>query len=366
MHNKISNNVGFYLLLLFALTVTVYPAASYVIAAAVALIWIFDVLIFRDVELIELPLFLPVIAFAIFSVIALAVAVVLGRTFVLAYVGPLMSFSLIVPGFIMSGEKRKMIVWSLIAGVMLAAGFDLISWWNNTSGSAGPVYRPGQPVSFMVGLVFCILIAFYAEAQSLREKLFLGFITLPLAGAAALSFDRSIALVVAFVVVVIGVFKDRTALIPLAVAFVILFSGALGINYYIERDFSLRDYGTFVASPADVLDQDREVTDQAAFYGVGTAPVREGQSTGQDKAFFFNLVEDSGPPSLILFLWIVVVQAIQSLARTRKTILPEVKTFHLGILLVLGAVVIMNLYGMAFHFPSTILATALLLGMTEA
>jgi hypothetical protein len=156
MYNKISNNVGFYFLLLFALTITVLPALSYLLAVAITLIWLLDVLIFRDIELIGQPLFFPIIGFAVFSIIVLTISEICGGIYSLAFVGPLLMFSLIMPGFVISGEKRKMILWSFIAGVVLASGLDIISWWGETSGFAAAAYHPGLPLSFLVALAFCI------------------------------------------------------------------------------------------------------------------------------------------------------------------------------------------------------------------
>ena len=365
MYNKRLSNAGFYMLLLFAFLVTVWPQASYYLAIAIFLIWLSDSIIFRDVELVELPLFYPILAFNVVLILAWALSQLNGINFPYVGVGLLTLFYFIIPGFVMSGERRKMVLWSFIAGVVLVSGFHLITWWDNASGIKIATYWPGYPLMFQIALVLCILLAFFAEAEDLREKLFLGLVALPPTLTAILTLDKAVILVIILGILVVGIFRDRIILIPTAIAVLILFSGVFGISYEIEKKITPREYLEFVRSPLKEIQKNHKVIEQAQFFGDDADPTAAATASNVEDSFFLMMLKDAGPPALIIFLWIIVEQARGSLSRQKKVLPREGRAHHLGVLLVLAAMIIMNLYSSAFEHGSAVLAVWMIVGMTE-
>ena len=365
MYNKRLGNAGFYLLLLFAFLVTVWPGASYYLAIAIFFIWLSDTIIFHDVELVELPLFYPILAFNVVLILAWALSQLNGINFPYVGVGLLALFYFIVPGFVMSGERRKMVLWSFIAGVVLVSGFHLITWWDNASGIRIATNGPGYPLMFQIALVFCILLAFFAETEDLREKLFLGLVALPPALTAFLTLDKAVILVIIFGILMVGIFRDRIILIPTALAVLILFSGIFGISYDIEKRITPKQYLEFVLSPMNDILKNHKAIEQAKFFGLDANSTAATTASNVKDSFFLKLLKDAGAPALIIFMWIIVEQVGGSLSRQKKAKSREARAHHLGVLLVLAAIIIMNLYSSAFEYGSAVLATWMIVGMTE-
>jgi hypothetical protein len=365
MYNKRLSNAGFYLLLLFAFLVNVWPQASYYLAIAIFLIWLSDTIIFREVELVELPLFYPILGFNVVLILAWALAQLNGINFPYFGVGLLTLFYFIVPGFVMSGERRKMVLWSFIAGVVLVSGLHLITWWDNASGIQVGTNWPRYPLMFQIALVLCVLLAFFAEAEELKEKLFLGLVAFPPALTAILTLDKAVILVIIFSILVVGIFRDRIILIPTALAALILFSGVFGISYNIEKRITPIEYLEFVRSPLNEIQKNHKVIEQAQFFGVDANPTAAATASNVEDSFFLKMLRDAGPPVLIVFLWIIVEQTRGSLSRQKKALSREARAHHVGVLLVLAAIIIMNLYSSAFEYGSAVLAAWMIVGMTE-
>ena len=365
MYNKRLGNAGFYLLLLFAFLITVWPRASYYLAIGIFLLWLSDTVIFHEVELSEMPLFYPILIFNVFLILAGGLSLINGIYSPYIAVGLLSLIYFIVPGFVMSGERRKMVLWSFIAGVVLTSGIQLITLWGNASEIQTAPFWPGHPLMFQIALSLCILIAFFAEAEDLREKLFLGLVALPPALTAILTLDKAVILVIIVGILLVGIFRDRTILIPAALAVVILFSGIFGISYDIEKKITPREYLAFVLSPINEIYNNNDVIKQAQFFGDDAIPSNAVRKSNVEESFFLKMLRDVGPPALIVFLWIFVEQARGSFSRQKKILPSETRAHHLGVLLILTAIVIMNLYSSAFEYGAPVLESWMIIGMSE-
>ena len=101
------------------------------------------------------------------------------------------------------------------------------------------------------------------------------------------------------------------------------------------------------------------------FFGLGAESADGPRERTRPKSYFIHLITSVGPPSLILFIWIMVEQARRDLAKFRKVSLRETRAYHLGALLTVVAMLIMNIDGSTFDSGSPILAFWMILGMSE-
>jgi hypothetical protein len=357
--------IGFYLILLFSLSVSVFPRFAYILAIAASSIWFLELLIFRDTSWASSSLFNPIAGFAIFSVIAWFLTGLLHDQSPATCVAVFSLFYFVTRGFVQSPEKRKMIVWTFISGVVLASGIDLFYRWGGLFDMNTSPDIAARPLSFLMMLVFCMVIAYYAQAHDYSEKLFFGFVSMPMVILAALAFDRAIMVILLLIFMGVGIFKDRTVLIVVGLIVAVLFSGLFGIRGKIAESADTGNLIEIAGSPAKVIERNSDMISNTGFYGAGTDQLRKEAGSVSDEPFFLNLIRYSGPPSLILFFWIMIERARRDLARIRKVSFAEAKAYHLASLLMVIAVSISSLYVSTPGCSSAILALWMLLGMAE-
>jgi len=357
--------IGFYLILLFSLSVSVFPRFAYVLAIAAFCIWLLELLIFRDTSWVSSALFNPIAGFVAFSMIAWLLSGLLHDRSPAPCVAVFSLFYFVARSFVRSPEKRKMIVWTFISGVVLASGIDLFYRWGSLFGlSFSPNLAAGS-LPFLMMLVFCVVIAYYAQAHDYAEKLFFGLISLPIAILAVLAFNRAIMVILLLIFIGVGILKDRAVLIVVGLIIVVMFSGLFGIRGKIVESSDAQDLIEHAKSPVYEIKRNFDVISGAGFYG-GSGDLSQMEAgTAPDEPFFITLIRYSGPPSLILFIWIMIERARRDLARIRKTSFPEVKAYHLASLLIVVSVSISSLYVSAPGCSSAVLALWLLLGMAE-
>lgn len=357
--------IGFYLILLFSLSVSVFPRFAYVLAIAAFFIWLMELLIFRDTFWASSSLFNPIAGFAAFSVVAWLLSGLLYDRSPAPCVAIFSLFYFVARSFVRSPEKRKMVVWTFISGVVLVSGIDLFARWGSLF---DPGFSPGPPTGslpFLMMLVFCVVIAYYAQTRDYAEKLFFGLISVPIAALAVLAFDRAIMAILLLIFIGVGILKDRTVLIVVGLVIVVTFSGLFGIREKIVESTDAHDFIELAESPVYEMGRNFDVISAAGFYGGGGDPSEMDIRTIADQPFVITLIKYTGPPSLILFVWIMVERARRDLARIRKISFPEAKAYHLASLLIVIAVSISSLYVSMPGCSSAILALWLLLGMAE-
>ncbi|HBC46187.1 MAG TPA: hypothetical protein DCZ43_04005 [candidate division Zixibacteria bacterium] len=365
MHNKILIKAGFYLLLLFAFAVTVYPLASYIIAGLVFLIWFLDMLIFRETDISELPLFYPLLGFSLVLGSGWIVARICNHNFPYFYIGLLSLYYLIVPGFVRTGEQRRMILWTFIAGAMLVTGLHLIHWWGTFTNITMHLPPLPEPSMFMVCLAFAFLLALYVESPYLREKIFLALVAIPLVLVVILSGDKSVVIYILIVVLLLALMRDRTIFIPFGLALLFILSGALGIDYYLERDLAPATYKEFIYRPIQEIQANQETVLKASFYGQAAANTAQNEKQERSRSFFIELIKSAGPTTILLFFWALFERAREAYIKHKRTTSPQPRAYHLIALITIVAIIVMNIYGSVFEYPSIILATWLILGMSE-
>jgi hypothetical protein len=365
MHNKVLANAGFYLLLLFAFSVSVNQTIAYFLAAAISLIWLLDLLIFKETEIFDLPLFYPLIAFTVFMALGWIVASVYGHDFPFIYVALLSLFYMIVPGIVATVEQRRMVIWTFIAGAMLIAGLHLIYWWGNFKNFTQILLPLQEPSLFMVTLAFAFLLALYAESSSVREKIFMILVGLPLAAVVVFSADKSAILFLLIAVLVVAILRDLTVFVPLAVAGLFVFSGAFGIDYYLRQALPPAGYVDFISRPLVEISENQEAVLTPSFFGQSRSSPELSEPVEAGRSFFLNLLIKAGPPAVLIFLWILFERAREAYFRRRRMKTGQPRVYHLISLLTVVAAIVMNIYGAIFEFPAIILSCWLILGMTD-
>lgn len=357
--------LGFYIILLFSLSVSIFPRHAYILAIAAFCIWLLNLLIFRDTSWTSSSLFNPIAGFTAFSIIAWLIWWLLyGRSPApcLAVFSP---FYFVTKSFVRSPEKRKMIVWTFISGVILASGIDLFYRWGSLFDMSISPDFTAESLSFLMMLVFCIVMAYYAQTHNYSEKLFFGLISLPLAVLAVLAFDTAIIVILLLIFIGVGILKDKTVLIVVGLIMIIAFSGLFGISGRITESADAYGLIELARSPANAIEGNIDVISGAGFYGAGSNQSQMDVGAIPDEPFLIALTRFSGPPSLILFVWIMIERARRDLARIRKISFIEAKAYHLASLLIVISVSVSGLYVSMPACSSTILALWLVLGMAE-
>ncbi|UCC80730.1 MAG: hypothetical protein JSW64_05065 [Candidatus Zixiibacteriota bacterium] len=358
--SKTFSRAGFYLILLFSFFAPVSPAVAHIVAVSAFTLWIVEQLIFRNTDWIRDRMFFPVAGFIIFTLLAFFVARLNSSQSVLPYTGYLAIFYFVVQRFVSFSEKRKMIIWTFIAGVILSSAVDAILRFSRADLERSMMNPASQKISFFILIVFALILAFYSEGKNLKEKLFFGLLSLPLIAVAILTLNIHVILILLFFLIIIGVAKDRTALLPLGILIVIFYSGIFDT----APGFSLPEIINILKSRVSEIIENSRMIENIAFFGMSGGWDAAGLESRPD-SFFIRLLASSGPPAILLFLWILVKQLRSDFVKFRKIAFREMKAFHLGIVLAIASFVLLSLFGSVFESGSAILIFWMILGMSE-
>jgi len=358
--SKTFSSAGFYLILLFSFFAPVSPAIAHLAAILAFGMWVVEQLIFRNTDWVQEEMFFPVAGFIVFTLLAFIVSRINSSQTVLPYTGYLAVFYFVVQRFVSFSEKRKMIIWTFIAGVVLSAGVDIVMRLSGAELERSMVHPASQTISFYILIVFAVILAFYSEGKNLKEKLFFGLISLPLAVIAILTLNIYVMLILFFLFIIISVFKDRSAFLLMGLYLVILFSGIFetGQHFFSAETINI------LKSPLRSFSENSETIKNISFFGynAGAGIAHPGVLSN---SFFIKLLTAFGPPAFLLFLWILLKQLKSDFVKFRKTTFREMKAFHLGILLAVVSFTMLSLFGSIFESSSAILVFWMILGMSE-
>ncbi|UCE67877.1 MAG: hypothetical protein JSU85_07690 [Candidatus Zixiibacteriota bacterium] len=358
--SKTFSRAGFYLILLFTFFASISPAIAHIAAFLAFALWVVEQLIFRNTDWIQEEMFFPVAGFIIITLMALIVFRVNSSETVLPYTGYLAIFYFVVQRFVSFSEKRKMIIWTFIAGVVLSSAIDAVMRFFDAGLEKSMLNPASQETSFYILIVFAMILAFYAEGKNPKEKLFFGLISLPLAAIAILTLNIYVILILLFLFLIISLFKDRSAFLLLGAIFVLFFSGILDIG----PGISLPEIINVIKAPIREFIESGRTIEKIAFFGAidGWNTAKTGVAPD---SFFIKLLAASGPPALLFFLWILFKQARSDFVKFRKILFREMKAFHLGVALAIVSFAILCLFGSIFESSAAVLVFWMILGMSE-
>lgn len=358
--SKTFSKAGFYLIILFTFFVPLSPAIAHLAAVLAFALWIIEQVIFRNTDWVQEEMFYPIAGFAFFTLLGSIVGRIDSSAAILPYTGYLAVFYFVVHRFVSLSEKRKMIVWTFIAGVVLSAGIDIIIRFS-VSGLERSIIDPAsEKISFFIMIAFSMILAFYAEGRNLKEKLFFGLISVPLAVIAIMTFNIYVILSLLFLALLVGLLKDRAALIPLAIFGGLIFAGILNVG----QELSPVETINIAKSPLrDIIENSGNLAN-ISFFGLNTGP-EIAEAGRYANSFFIKLLMSSGPPAFLIFIWILFKQLRSDLVKFRKITFREMKAFHLGIILTIGSFVLLSLGGSVFDSSSAVLVFWMVLGMSD-
>ena len=358
--SKTFSKAGFYLILVFTFFAPFSPVIAQFAAVLAFGLWIIEQLIFRNTDWIQEEMFLPIAGFIGFTLLSYFIARLGASETSIHYTGYLAIFYFVVQRFVSFSEKRKMIIWSFIAGAFISSAVGVIMRFSGPTGITF-IDSGSQKISYYILIVFAMLLGFYSESKILKEKLFYGLITMPLVIFAIISFDIHVILILLLLLAFIGIFKDHSAFLPFLFYSILIFSGFL----VIDPVFSVSEAGNILKSTVVNFGDNLIAAKNISFFGL-TDAVNIARIESRTDSFFLRLLITSGPPALLLFSWILTRQLKGDLVKIRKTTYIEMKSFHLGIALTIAAFIMLSLFGSIFHSSSAILVFWMILGMSEA
>jgi hypothetical protein len=358
--SKTFSKAGFYLILLFSFSISVFPAFAHVIAAAAFILWIVEQIIFRNFDWVKEDMFFPIAGFILFTFLGFLISRPDSFDLILPYTAYLALFYFVVQRFVSLSEKRKMVIWSFITGVVMSSGIkiiDALSSSNFEKSLAAPV---SEDISFSMLIALAMALAFYSEGKMAREKLFFVFISIPLVAVAILSFNESLVLIALVLILIAGVMADRSLLLVLAIYLAFIITGVLEF----ENIFSISGLHQRLSLPVNEAVENYDIIKNVSFYGAHISPAALSAEYAP-KSYFLKLLINYGPPALILFGWIIVKQLQMDFVKFHKISFREMKAFHLGAVITIISFILLSFFGTVFESHSIILIFWMVLGMSE-
>lgn len=357
--SKTFSKAGFYLILLFAFSVSVFPAFAHIVAGIAFLLWIIEQIIFRNFDWLNEDMFYPIAGFIIFTFLGHIIFRPSSSDFVLPYTAYLAGFYFVVRRFVAFSEKRKMVIWSFVTGVIMSSGIRIIDAFSLHGFDKSLTSPVSGNITFTMLIALAMVLAFYSEGKTVREKLFFIFISVPLVAVALLSFNESLVLIAMVLILIAGILADRSLLLVFAVYLAFIITGVLEF----ENIFSLSELFQRLSLPVKEVSRNIEVVKNVSFYGANFAAIAPG--TIEVNSYFLKLLLSYGPLSLILFGWIIAKQLQRDFVKFHKISFREMKAFHLGAIITVLSFILLSLFGTVLESHSTILIFWMILGMSE-
>lgn len=361
--SAIPSSLGFYMILLFSFSVSVFPNLSYYLASAAFGIWLFQILIFRQTGFISSPLFYPIAGLAGFSAIVWIISIIYSYENPVVCVGLYSLFYFVVLSFVSSREKREMLIWTFLAGIILSIGIEILSNLESPSFLFPSGLSLADHLPTLIVMGFCLIVALMAEAPEIREKLFFGLISIPLL-VGVLLIGHIMTLITMMVLVMAGIIKEKSIFIAVALIALAISTGLFGVKNEIVNLAERDRFIGMAAMPIDDIEKNSERISNSGFFGKHGDDLAD-ESTPRARSFFISLVGHAGPPSLLLFLWVIFELARRDLTKIRKLSEQKEKSYHLATLLFMAIIIIANTYGSPFSCSPAILGLWMFFGMAE-
>jgi len=373
--NPYLNNIAFYLLMLFAIVLILSNALAVTLAALMLMIWIAQSLAYRRTQWLDYPLFKPIAALILYKLIVLIASGYSGNFSVSFEQLTLPLLYFIVPAIAVTPERRRKIMWLFISGAVIAAGIGSIKYLVGNEELASSTVSGSYTLSNYLVIILGLLMAVTVFSKNARDKVFLGMVSIPLLAGIAFAFTRASYLVAALYVMILGIFKYRKLLIPvIAIAAAVYFLSPSTIEHAAKR-FDITNQKQFYSHRDDVVNFARTKIDEVGFFGYGINSYPDLAIESDNPRIndlkmktwhnmYFEYLFDAGPFALIILFWIIFSQIRYSLARYRKTKDNEQKSFQLGILLLILAILVIGLFADPLRDPIISMLFWVLLGLS--
>lgn len=372
--NPYLNNIAFYLVLLFAVVLILSNALAEAIALTILVIWVAQNIAYRRKGWINYPLFKPLCALIGFKLIVLLVSGYQG-----SFGSPFEQLTLpllyfIVPAIVVNSQRRRKVIWLLIAGAVLASGIGIIKYFSGTESRISSIVSGYYTLASYLTVILGLVLSMFVFAKRTGEKYFLGLVSFPLIAGIIFTFVRTCYFIVGLFVLLLGIFRDRKLLIPVVtVILLLLIFSPQTINTVSQRfDFSSKD----VLSERDILlNKGLSKVEDVGFFGYGinsfpalydvlADPDIKDKSINTWHNMYLEFLLDGGPVLLLILLWILIAQTRYSLVIYRKTRREEQKTYQLGILLFILFLVVVGFFANPLRDPIMSMLTWLVLGLS--
>jgi hypothetical protein len=372
--NPYLNDIAFYLVLLFAVVLILSNALAETIAVVVLVIWVAQTIAYRRRSWTKYPLFKPICALIGFKLIVLLVSGYQG-----SFGSPFEQLALpliyfIVPAIVVTSERRRKVLWLLIAGAVLASGIGIIKYFFEVEPRVSSTVSGYYTLAIYLTVSLGLVLSLFVFAEKIEEKFFLGMVSFPLIGGIIFTFVRTCYFVVCLFVLLLGIVKDRKLLIPVltAILLLLIFSPQTFNTISQRFDFSSKA----ILSERDMLlEEGLSRAKNVGFFGYGinsfpalydvlADPDIKDKSINSWHNMYLEFTLDGGPISLLILFWILIAQTRYSLARYRKSREREQESYQLGILLFILCLVVVGFFANPLRDPIISMLTWFVLSLS--
>lgn len=362
--SAIPSNIGFYLLLLFSFCVSVFPRLAVILGIVISIIWLAQLVIFGQPDFKSSRLLYPIAGLTLFSLVVFILSAITGVKNPTVCAGLYSFFYFVVFSFVPSQERRKMVIWTFLSGVVLSLGISVLSAVDISGRPDFSAVVFPDHLPLLILMVFCLGLAYFTESIGMREKLFFALIFLPI-GIGVLAFDPMIILILFALMLVVGIIKDRAALVLLGVLVIMAYSGIFKTGENPKEIFKNGQFARMIGAPLKSIEINSEAINTVGFYGMPGSETEEQDISGDEEPFFVTLIKRSGPMSLLFFIWVIFELVRRDYAKIRKLNMREERAYHLASLMAIIVIVLSNIFESSLACSSALPALWMFMGMAE-
>ena len=373
--NTYLNNVAYSLLMVFAFVMMLTNSFAEIVAVAILFIWIAQTIAYRRRNWLDYPLFLPLVAFTGYKLIVLLVNGHGGTSnkIVEQMILPMIYF--MVPTIVVNTERRRKIIWLLIAGAVIAASIGIIKFFTGDVKRASSIVSGWYTLAIYLSFCLIFVISLGAYAKKIQEKIFYALMSLPLILGVIVTFTRAIYVTTTLSAFIIGIYKDRRLLAFILVAIALIFIFSPQVNDMFVNRFDTSDMKKFYSYRDVIWSFGLPEAKEPGFFGYGlnsysklldtnhNAKLEKTRITNWHNMYLQHLL-DGGPFLLLILIWMFMRQFKYSFDIFRKTKDGEQKLFQIAVIMVLISFLAIGLFADPFQDPIISMLFWILMGLS--
>ncbi len=339
--NAYLNNFAFVLLMLYSFVLMLSNALSETLAVIILFIWIAQTIAYRRKNWLEYPLTIPIFAFIAIKLVVLVVSGYAGSINLVFEQMTLPLIYFIVPGIVVTSERRRTIAWLIIAGSIVAASIGILKFFSGAVPRAESIVSGVYTLSVFLTFSLVLVISIFAYSTKAKEKVFLALVSIPLMVCIIVTFTRASYVAALLGSIIISMVKDWKILILIIIIIAAIFTFSPGANQMLNHRFDLSNMDSFYSYRDVLLELSLPAIENPGFFGYGFNSFEkmidkevelriDTKSVNNWHNVYTQHLLDSGPLSMVILFWILLAQLRYSFNIFRKTKDTEQKTYQLA------------------------------------
>jgi len=358
---SIISKPAYYLIILLTLSLGFFPALAQTSMICIGLLLVIDLIHQKTFVAIRQPLLQEIGVFAALILVSFIADMISGNSD--DY--PFFIFSLAAYFFgaiyAYSDDRRRIILWSIIIGAVIASCLKLIGHLNLGFNTFVDKISIESDLEALNTISLCVIISLFSYSRLWAERICLLLMSLPAFLILLYSNELILILMILVLIIIMGVIKSKALwlfILLIALIFAVTPVGGYGDLY---RNLIDEIKGPFLTAGDNLA-----LLESVSYFGVLDSISSRQLNILEQWPFAFRLILFYGPLSFLIFIWIFYTQIRRYIGRLRLSSTDQNGAYQYAGFLISLLILTACFYSESFElFPAGVL-TCLIWGITES